>query len=420
VPAPPRSPDLFRALRAFCLGAFFELGAELERGVDIPVALAEHGGANRPTLYEYRPLVGSFVEGYGQRLGMRDDAREALTTLKDEPAAGILAQAHADEGVGEDEALRRTVLLPLLVRTAEGCSGFDWDDAVFEREYAELESSLFGERRAYLALAPLVGLTAGGTIELGRGLRVRPVAGGELTAAWPDANRLLPPDFGREVDRTLVLELERDLDETACQAPDAAHEFGLAVSALRLATPGAIAAGPVLFERLDWRPYGVRPVPPLAAQIPPGEATRLDPFRARLVAGLQARLAEGTGEPDLLEAVERWELALFHQGPTRADELREALEALLGCDDGPWAAAMRASVLLGETARERSELLTAFRALLDGDGPGARAEDSVRRALVELLLHDSRIELVHALDEALIGLRPRPQLTGAARVAAAG
>jgi hypothetical protein len=416
----PRSPDLFRALRAFCLGAFFELGAEIERGADIPVALAEHGGPNRPTLYEYRPLVGTFVEAYAQRLGLRDDAREALTALKDEPAAGIFAQAHAGEGVGEDEALRRTVLVPLLVRTAEQCSGFDWDDAVFERAYAELESSLFGDRRAYAALAPLVGLTAGGTIELGRGLRVRPAASGELTASWPEATRLLPKDFGREVDRTLVLELERDLDETACQAPDAAHEFGLAVSALRLATPGAIAAGPVLFERLDWRPYGVQPIPPLAAQIPPGEPTRLDPFRARLAAALQTRLAEAPDAPDLLEALERWELALFHEGPMRADELREALEALLGCDEGPWAAAMRASVLLGETARERSELLAAFRALLHGDGPGARAEDAVRRALVETLLHESRAELVRELDEALIGLRPRPQLTAAARVAAAG
>jgi hypothetical protein len=364
--------------------------------------------------------VGVFVEQYAQRLGLRDDAQEALSALKDEPAAGIFAQAHADEGVGEDEALRRTVLLPLLVRTAEECSGFDWDDTVFERAYAELERSLFGERRAYAALAPLVGLTAGGTIELGRGLRVRPAATGELTAAWPEANRLLPRDFGREVDRTLVLELERDLGETACQAPDAAHEFGVAVSALRLATPGAVAAGPVLFERLDWRPYGVRPVPPLAAQVPPGDATRLDPFRARLAAGLQTRLVEGPVEQDLLEALERWELALFHEGPMRADELREALEALLGCDEGPWAAAMRAAVLLGETAGERSELLTAFRALVDGDGPGARAEDAVRRALVETLLHDSRGELVNDLDEALIGLRPRPQLTAAARVAAAG
>jgi hypothetical protein len=122
----PRSADLFRALRAFCLGAFFELGIEIERGADIPVALAEHGGPNRPTLYEYRPLVGTFVEAYAQRLGLRDDAREALTVLKDEPAAGIFAHAHAGDGVGEDEALRRTVLLPLLVRTAEQCSGFDW------------------------------------------------------------------------------------------------------------------------------------------------------------------------------------------------------------------------------------------------------------------------------------------------------
>jgi hypothetical protein len=420
VPAVPRNPDLFRALRAFCLGAFFELGSEIERGAEIPVALAEHGGADRPTLYEYRPLIGAFVEQYAQRLGLRDDALEALTVLKDEPAAGIFAQAHADDGVGEDEALRRTVLIPFLLKTSEGCSGFDWDDRVFEQAYAELEASLFGERRAYSALAPLVGLTAGGTIELGRGLRVRPAATGELTAAWPDAARLLPRDFGRDVDRTLVLELERDLDEAACRAPDATHEFGVAVSALRLATPGAVAAGPVLFERLDWRPYGVRPVPPLAAQIPPGEATRLDPFRARLVAALQARLADGPCEPDLLEALERWELALFHEGSMRADELREALEALLGCDEGAWAAAMRASVLLGETAKERAELLTSFRALLDGDGPGARAEDAVRRALVETLLQDSRGELVAELDDALLGLRPRPQLTAAARVAAAG
>jgi hypothetical protein len=81
---------------------------------------------------------------------------------------------------------------------------------------------------------------------------------------------------------------------------------------------------------------------------------------------------------------------------------------------------MRAAVLLGETARERGELLAAFRALLDGDGPGARAEDAVRRALVEALLHDSRLRLVAALDEALLGLRPRPQVTTTARVAATG
>lgn len=417
--AAPRAPHLLRALRAYCLGAFFDLGAELEEGADLPVELEEHAAPGRPTLYEYRPLVGSFVEARAERLGRRDDAQAALAVLKDEPAAGLFAQAHEGDRVGEDEALRRTILVPLLVDTATTCGGFDWDDAAFEQAYAALERSLFGERRAYGAVAPLVGLSAGGPIQLGRGLTVRPVAAGELVATWPDANRLAPRDFGREVDRTLVLELETELEATACRVPEVPIEIARAVTALRLATPGAIAAGPVIFERLDWRPYGVRPVPALAAQIPPGEPTRLDPFRAKLAVQLVERLAVAPSDSDVLEALDRWELALFHEGPVRADELREALSVLLGCDEGPWAAAMRAAVLLGENARERAELLMALRALVDGDGPGARAEECVRRALVETLLHDSRPALVAALDDALLGLRPRPSVT-AARVVATG
>jgi hypothetical protein len=419
VGAAPRSPSVFRALRAFGLGAFFELGLELEGGAQIPVALEEHASPNRPTLYEYRPLVGAFVEGYADRLARREDAREAVRALHDEPAAAIFARAHAGERVGEDEALCRTILIPLVVRTAEACGGFDWSDEAFERAYAELERSLFGERRLYAALTPLVGVTAGGTVELGRGVRVRTAATGELTASWAEAGRLLPRNFGREVGRTLVLELEDELEATACVVPDAPAEFARVVSALRLATPGAIAAGPVVFERLDWRPYGVQPVPPLAAQLPPGEPTRLDEFRARVGARIFERLAELRSEPEVLEALDRWELALFRAGPERADELREALEALLGCDEGPWAAAMRAAVLLGETPRERSELLATLRGLIDGDGPGAHAEDAVRRALVETLLHESRATLAAALDEALLGVRPRPHVA-AARVLAAG
>ena len=405
-------------LRAFCLGAFFEFGRELESGADVPIVLAEHSSPDRPTLYEYRPLLAAFVEARAERLAQRDDARDALTALKDEPAAGIFARAHAGERASEDEALRRTILVPLLARTAEACGGFDWEDSAFETAYAELERSLFGARRSYAALAPLVGLTAGGAVELARGIRVRPAAGGELAASWPEAGRLLPRDFGREVDRTLVLELETELDGHSCLVPDAPSELARAVTALRLATPGAIAAGPVLFERLDWRPYGVRPMPPVAAQLPAGEPTRLDPFRARLVAALQERLA-APADADVLEALDRWELALFHEGPVRADELREALDALLGCEEGAWAAAMRAAVLLGESGREREELVTALRALLDGDGPGARAEEAVRRSLVETLLSESRMGLVAALDEVLLGLRPRTQ-TSAGRVFATG
>ena len=67
---------------------------------------------------------------------------------------------------------------------------------------------------------------------------------------------------------------------------------------------------------------------------------------------------------------------------------------LLGGDEGSWAAAMRAAALLGESARDRAELVLTLRSLVDGDGPGGHAEDAVRRALVESVLADSREALV--------------------------
>src|SRR5205085_4868624 len=141
-------------------------------------------------------------------------------------------------------------------------------------------------------VAPLVGLSVGGALELGGGggLRIRAAATGEVAALWPEATGLLPPGFGREPDRVCVLELERDLRRGTAEAPDAPGEIADAVTALRLATAGPVAAGPVLFERLDWRPYGIRPVLPIASTPPDGEPTRLDEFRGRLAAELRGRL----------------------------------------------------------------------------------------------------------------------------------
>jgi hypothetical protein len=66
---------------------------------------------------------------------------------------------------------------------------------------------------------------------------------------------------------------------------------------------------------------------------------------------------------------------------------------------------MRAAVLLEDKTRERSALLDALRAeRFDRD-----ARDAVRRSLVETLLHGNRADLVVALDDTLLGLRPRPQ-----------
>src|SRR6187551_857535 len=149
-----RAPHLHDTLRRFCLGAFAVFTRDLEDGADLPFAFEEHGTYGRPTLYEYRPLVRGFVEARTDRLFARDDVRAAVADLQREPAARIFARAH-DGGSDEARALFRSVLVPLLVRTAEGCGGFDWDDGAFDRSYEELESSLFGEGHSYGAVAPL-------------------------------------------------------------------------------------------------------------------------------------------------------------------------------------------------------------------------------------------------------------------------
>ena len=118
-------------------------------------------------------------------------------------------------------------------------------------------------------------------------------------------------------------------------------EIADAVTALRLATCGPIAAGPVLFERLDWRPFGVRPVLPIAATQPPGEPTRLDVFRGETARVLIGKLGAAEDDRELGDALDRWELALFQDGSFRAEQLRSSLEALLGDGDGAWAAALR-------------------------------------------------------------------------------
>ncbi len=205
-----------------------------------------------------------------------------------------------------------------------------------------------------------------------------------------------------------VLELERQLPPGEHELPDAAAEVADAVTAIRLATAGAVAAGPVLFERLDWRPVGVRPVLPVAAARPYGEPARLDPVRGRLAAKLLPRLRLADEDRELGDALDRWELTLFQADPGRAEQLRHALGALLGGADGVWAAAVRACVLVGATGRERASLLASLKGLATGAEADEHAAGAVRRALVETLSHGRRAELIAALDEALLGARPPP------------
>lgn len=394
-----RSPQLHHALRAFTLGAFAYLLRELEdAGESLPFAFEEHEGRSGPALYEYRPLVRDFIETRADRLRGREDALIALEELAREPAAAIYARAHAGRDPREDDALFRTVLVDLLIRVGEACGGFDWDDGSFDHAYAELEHSLFGEKRAYAAVAPLVGISTGVQRDLGGSCRIRAVADGELARHWPEAKSLLPQGFGRETDRYCVVELRAAL-EGGEDVPDAPAEIADAVSAIRLATAAPLAAGPVLFETLDGRPYGIRPVLPIAATQPPGEATRLDEFRAPLAAELLVHLTRADADVHLAEALDRWELSLFQHEPFRSEQLRAALGALLGAT---WP--LRASVLLEADPQRRGALHTDLAALAAGETASAAAADSGRRALVEVLRDGDRPALVEKLDRVLLGL----------------
>jgi hypothetical protein len=393
-----RAPHLYESLRAFCLAAF-----AAERGAQVPFAFEEHATQGGPSLYEYKPLVRGFVDEQSPTLRRLPDARNAIDDLRREPAAAIFARAHSSLGDSDDDALFRSILLPMLSWTAERCGGFDWQDEAFESAYHDFEQTLFGTARSYVALAPVVGLSAGSDVELGE-IRLRPIVAGEISQLWPEARGLMPPEFGRDVDRLLVLELRRELAPEEAEPPDAAAELADAVTALRLATSGAIAAGPVVFERLDYRPLRVAPILPIAATQPRGEPARLDRVRAKLAADLRERLLLADADRGLGESLDRWELSLFSEEPFRTAQVRESLECLLGGDGGYWGAAMRTAVLLTDKTRERAELLESLRE----ERLRRDARDAVRRALVETLLHGNRLELIAALDDTMLGLRARP------------
>jgi hypothetical protein len=396
-----RAPHLYPLLRGFVLGAFVVLGRELEEGAELPFAFEEHVQRRGPTLYELHPLVRAFIEERKPLLRGREDATLAIEELRREPAAAIFARAHAGPRATEEQALFRTVLLGLLIVTAEACGGFDWDDEAFERAYAALESSLFGEHRRYVVVAPLVGLSVAKPIELAPGLAVRLSAPGELSTHWPESRGLLPPGFGSEPDRYCVLELRSELD-AGDDPPDAPAEIADVVSAIRLTTAAALAAGPVLFETLDGRPFGIRPVLPIAATQPPGEPSRLDTFRTPIAVEVLAALGLADGDPALAEALDRWELSLFQNEPFRAEQLRSALSALLG---ETWP--LRCSVLLAEDGAAREELYAQLGALAGGGPAGSGVIDAVRRALVAVLRGGNRADLVHDLDRELLGLPRR-------------
>ena len=299
-------------------------------GADLPFAFEEHGspGARRSTSTARSCAASSRRAPTGST--QRDDVRAAIDDLQREPAARDL-RARPRRRRRPTEAARA---LPQRARcrcscaTAEGCGGFDWDDDAFDRAYAELEAIALRRRRTPTrAVAPLVGISCGAQIELGGGIRVRAAAAGELAAMWPEATG-------------------------CCRATSAASPTGSACSSSSArSTPARRAArragrarrrrhrAPARDRRRPSPPgrcsssgstggrSGSGPVLPIAATQPPGEPTRLDPFRgaARRDAARAPRRSPTTTRSSARRST-AGSSSLFQDEPFRAEQLREALD----------------------------------------------------------------------------------------------
>ena len=356
-----------------------------------PSRSTEHGGPNRPTLYEYRPLVGAFVEQRAGWLGAREDALAALAALKDEPAAGDL-RARARE------------------RAARGGRGASPHDPRFRcsfgRPSAAAASTGRTPRSTRLRRARALALrrTARRTrrsprssasrpaarSSSARGLRVRPAAAGEFAAHWPEASRLLPRDYGREVGpHARSLELARDLDAAAPQVPGRADRVRARDQRPAARDPGC-----------DRGRAGALRAARLATVRRQARAAARRPGAAR--GGRRGSTRSAAGSPPSSSAASE---ARRRSRPARgARALRDRALPPRAAAGGRAARGARARSSAARTARGRPRCArprcsarpratgpscwARCAALVDGDGPGARAEDAVRRALVEALLAD--------------------------------
>ena len=235
-----RRPEARRAVAHFVQAALRELSADVAHGHEVPFALDSRSHLGGPSLYEYRPLYGAYVDARLERLVSLSDYRLAVSSLADDPAVLGVARDHAPDAESDEDALRVAVLVPLLVGVAEGAGGFDFDDGVFDGIFDRMLSDVAHTRRSFTGFAPVVGLRAtDGAHDLGQDIRARRISPVELAESWPECQGLLPERFGVARDRLLGLELDVAMPRVdAGEMPDTARRFARAILALRLVFGG--------------------------------------------------------------------------------------------------------------------------------------------------------------------------------------
>ena len=237
----------------------------------------------------------------------------------------------------------------------------------------------------------VVGLSAGTDVELGGGITLRPVVSGEISQLWPEAQGLMPPEFGRDVDRLLVLELRRELDAGRSRA---------ARRGRRARRRGDRA--PARDRRRDRRrPRRLRAARLPAAADRAAPADRGDAAARRGDAARQDPRATRRGPARAAPARRRRPRARRGARPLGALALLGGAVPLRPGPRGAHLPARRRGGRVGRSDARRPccsatsrpsacEVLESLRA----DRLRRDARDAVRRALVETLLHGDRATLV--------------------------
>ena len=371
-----RSPHLYDTLRRFCLGAFAVFHGTGQRRTSRSRSRSTARTDGRRSTSTARSCAASSRRAPSGCCA-RDDVRDALADLAARAGGAIFARAY--EGMPTSARVYRTVLVPLLVRTAEGCGGFDWDDAAFDRAYEELEALALRRRprvrRGRAARRHLVRRrrSSSATASACAPTRDRRARGDVARGGGAAAARLRPR--GRPAVRARARAVARAGDD---EVPDAPGELADAVTAIRLATAAPVAAGPVLFERLDWRPFGIRPVLPIAAT---RAARRADAARPVPRARSAAKLRPAARARRRRRAPRRRARPLGARRSSRTTRSAASSSGMrstraLGDGDGTWAAAMRAR---RAARRDRRGARRSRRAVPHADA-GSRAAHARRDA----------------------------------------
>ncbi len=407
-----RNIRLYEALRRFARDAAAQLSAELEAGAELEFDVEAAIGGRGPTLYRYRPLTDRFIARAWPALRALPSATQAAESLREGAALYLEAR-----GVADDDA--EPALRALLERLYEDQTNFAFPEERFERVYAELEQSLYGDARPCLFVTCLRGVEC-----LDRPVRLG--ARERLELLPPQLfERELPAELagvaGAGAGNTVVcLELlvEGPVAPLEHQFRERLRELRLA---LRLLAEGRVDPFAIGFRRVAdsrWVCFELdRPGPGR------GEPLRIDDERAAELGELLAVVRGRAREPRLELALER-----FDRGCAAADpqvallDLLCALRALLAehTDTDRASLGLRVAALCADVPdrprvrRDVERALSLERSLLAGPvtahGSDVEAVAQVVRELerhVRALLRDVlcgylELDLARVADEMLL------------------